>query len=515
VFILLLENLPNDFYQISLTGGEPTISDYFTPILDIIRLYRKKFTKVVLTTNGTSLDKYLNVLNTTVDHVNISRHAISDAINNMIFGKCQTQSWALPNLFNKLNMNGIDVTLNAVLTPKFETGMDLIDYIRFAKEIGATNVVFRKEHGDLLPAPIEKFFENYKVVSEGGCPACYSKTLLINGMNTTFKRSVLNPDEVMNGKIYEVVFQPDGNLYSDWNFKNKIDIPDINADYKPDPEDYLMESCGSKPTYNNFDDYFRSIGTSITDIYNNADNKGFYKQDTDNIINQIKQNSLDNEPKPALLSQMFAANKLIEQVKEKYELLRNLDYDSVLFSKQLKKDLMYKIVLLEKELKNNHNKTMVDPKTTIYGLEIGRLTEQLEQRNYQCSCGESTESCKFKIETKIKEYINKLRELKSKEDNENDLLRRKYLEYLTSIDNHYANLYSSSRDVMFNIITKRPNRDFYNIEIELVDFHFYNIGVDPKIEYYKYLDAVVREENRKANTRTYVGCGKTGGSCGG
>ena len=79
-----LDSMPEEFAQISLTGGEPCISPYFRDVLNVID--KKRYPKVVLTTNGTSLIKQLVCPEfAKVDHLNISRHHFDDAINNEIF----------------------------------------------------------------------------------------------------------------------------------------------------------------------------------------------------------------------------------------------------------------------------------------------------------------------------------------------------------------------------------------------------------------------------------------------
>ena len=78
-----LNNIPDIFDQISLTGGEPTRSKYFAPVLDMIDKNRWK--KVVLTTNGNNLMVHKDSLNK-IDFINISRHHWDDAENYKIFG---------------------------------------------------------------------------------------------------------------------------------------------------------------------------------------------------------------------------------------------------------------------------------------------------------------------------------------------------------------------------------------------------------------------------------------------
>ena len=62
-----LDQLLNSFpkgHSLSLTGGEPTISLYFADVLELVKKYKHKFTKVVLTTNGTNMDFCLDGIET-------------------------------------------------------------------------------------------------------------------------------------------------------------------------------------------------------------------------------------------------------------------------------------------------------------------------------------------------------------------------------------------------------------------------------------------------------------------
>ena len=108
-----LSNLPSQFYQLSLTGGEPTLSPYLEDIVNSID--RKKFKHTVLTTNGANLLEKVNILKGKIDHINISRHRYDDNINNSIFNSKMLTTEQVKEVTNELNKVGIDVT--GIVTP--------------------------------------------------------------------------------------------------------------------------------------------------------------------------------------------------------------------------------------------------------------------------------------------------------------------------------------------------------------------------------------------------------------
>lgn len=223
-----LAALPSEFRQCSITGGEPTASSY---LLDILTLVRARFPKVVMSSNG--FDVYGWVFNY-IDHLNISRHHWDDAFNVLRFGTTSVPNTAsLTNICKMANQYGVDVTLNCVVRADFADRDFVRLYLDYAKIVGANAVCFRKEHGTLDDLPVETFIHQ-KVIREGGCPACRTKVRLIDGMQTTWRYGLLDPTTVMQG-IYELVFQQDGRLTSDWDGKNVIKTADLPSCDCPKP----------------------------------------------------------------------------------------------------------------------------------------------------------------------------------------------------------------------------------------------------------------------------------------
>ena len=216
-----LIHLPPMFRQCSITGGEPTASAY---LLDILKLARQRFEKVVLSTNGFDLKpEHLQY----IDHLNISRHDVTDSGNTNVFKTDSVpDTLELVNICHMAHKAGVDVTLNCVV--RDSTPLSFYEsYCDFAKLLQADAVCFRKEHGDLNDLPVENVINvTAPVLKEGGCPVCRTKTRNYRGINTTWRYGVLEPSQVIND-IYELVFQQDGILTFDWKGEKPILMPSV------------------------------------------------------------------------------------------------------------------------------------------------------------------------------------------------------------------------------------------------------------------------------------------------
>lgn len=216
-----IDSLPEEFKQVSITGGEPCLSPY---IEDILKVVWSRFDKVVFTTNGTGLSPLIYKFQDLVNFVNISRHHWLDHINADIFltDSIPTNK-ELKNITRDLNMIGIPANLNCVITDYISNGPEVLKMIDFSKSHGFSSIAFRHQHGELDVPEIEKHFDSWKVVSEGSCPVCRSKTQLIDGFHTTWKSSVAEPAEIVN-EVYELIYHPTGLLTQDWEGKQEIAI---------------------------------------------------------------------------------------------------------------------------------------------------------------------------------------------------------------------------------------------------------------------------------------------------
>lgn len=211
-FKFIAESLPKPlFNQVSLTGGETTLSEDLT---DYLKIAKENFSKVVLNTNGYKLTKeHIQLAN----HVNISRHHWLDEENDKVF-KAKTID---VDRLKELSSYG-DITLNCVLPDGFYD-MDFIsNYITFAKEMKA-KVAFRKYFNNLNKLPVDT---NDTLNWEHSCPACLHRNHTIDGADVTFKYSVQETSEAIDG-IYELVLQANGSLTVDWAGKTKLEWKEV------------------------------------------------------------------------------------------------------------------------------------------------------------------------------------------------------------------------------------------------------------------------------------------------
>jgi len=232
----IMYGLPSQFSQLSITGGEPTLSPYLEDVLNLID--KNIYSHTVLTSNGAKLLDFVPKLEGKIDHVNISRHHFEDEVNDSIFKAKMLTKEQLKEVSNELNKVGIDVTFSAVLSEKLNTKEDIEKYLQFAKENGASQVFFRKPHGTLDPTEVEKSYENYKS-NEYSCPVCRTRVQKIGGINVSWKASLEEPSKELGGTIYELIVNENAEVTKDWEGKMKVDYNKINEKYQ-----HIFEDCG-------------------------------------------------------------------------------------------------------------------------------------------------------------------------------------------------------------------------------------------------------------------------------
>ena len=80
----------HNVHKMAITGMETTLSPYFLDALAVARDSGYDFR--FLNTNGTAVLKYINEINSSLDAINISRHALTDEENYKIFGTTSVPS---------------------------------------------------------------------------------------------------------------------------------------------------------------------------------------------------------------------------------------------------------------------------------------------------------------------------------------------------------------------------------------------------------------------------------------
>jgi organic radical activating enzyme len=235
----VLQELPKEFTQCSITGGEPTTS----PILrEILVLVRMRFEKVVMSSNGYNIEPWVFDY---IDHLNISRHDYNDENNNQVFQTDTVPTGKqLRSICATANTKGVDVTLNTVLSTNFNDKAFIYEMIEFSKSVWANAICFRKEHSDIEPMPVEEDL-NWKITYEHSCGVCTVKDRFIRGFKTTWRYSVLEPSKALNG-VYELVFHGDGKLTSDWEAEDEVTIMYVQDHYHIEARDLKARLFGTE-----------------------------------------------------------------------------------------------------------------------------------------------------------------------------------------------------------------------------------------------------------------------------
>lgn len=213
--------------KISITGGEPTLSPVFD---DVIEVLRDLDIRVILTTNGAKIIEKMDVIDGVVDHINLSRHAISDNSNCEIFRTGSVPATTeVKEICQRSNNIHIDVTLNKVVSSNYDSHNKFHEFIQFAKLCGASAVAVRKDHQSesLEETPVEENLGAKRVSSS--CPVCVTNSYIISGLPVYFMASLSEPGDVVP-YIYEFIYHPNGTLTEDWAGKKPVlfGIPEVS-----------------------------------------------------------------------------------------------------------------------------------------------------------------------------------------------------------------------------------------------------------------------------------------------
>lgn len=270
----LLNNLPPNFKQISISGGEPTLSPVFVDVIEMLGKAKQngKINKVVLTTNGYKLDYDNNIpiMESIVDFINISRHHYSDNLNRKIFNTNNVPDKdELQWIITRCNKIGIEVNLNCVFNEhnKNLNINSLEMFIDFAKDVNANSISFRNQYDDFEPSEVQCELElTHKAKSS--CPVCVNKTFIVNGMSIKFHHSSNEPTESKSfskDETYELILNGNGTLARDWEGKKEVSleskpikmseqkevrsntkpyIPEVTVSYSGCGNNYIFQSCG-------------------------------------------------------------------------------------------------------------------------------------------------------------------------------------------------------------------------------------------------------------------------------
>jgi molybdenum cofactor biosynthesis enzyme MoaA len=222
--VTALSDATEDFKELNITGGEPTASPYLIGALGVIKKYKHKFPKVVMTTNGYKLTP--EILDGAVDHLNISRHSATDKVNRAIFGT-DTVPYAhnLLNMIERCNNLGIDVSLSMTLLDQ-TTSRNVMDMVQLARTVGASGLKVRRDYNlGLGESNVEKSFNDIRAIHESSCSVCRVKTQLIKGLKVSWHAGVMEPSDIIKDDIHEIILQPTGKLTLDYAGNKPFSFP--------------------------------------------------------------------------------------------------------------------------------------------------------------------------------------------------------------------------------------------------------------------------------------------------
>lgn len=102
---------------------------------------------------------------------------------------------------------------------------------------------------NLIDFKLNTLFDDVKSIKKDSCPVCKLDCKIIKGMPVNFKYSLNEPSKHVDF-IYELIYQPDGIMYEDWNFEKPVEF--INKAVKNiSPQRNTVSnysSCGSSRT---------------------------------------------------------------------------------------------------------------------------------------------------------------------------------------------------------------------------------------------------------------------------
>lgn len=234
-----IENLKNNinklnqsqFKMVSISGGEPTLLN-IDVFQDLLLFLRSRFTKIVLNTNGYKLKKFLTnpTIRNNIDYINVSRHAISDIENNLIF-KTNT----IPTTQELFEINRIKpIRLNCV----FKDNINYNEWVMYCKEINIDSIAFRRlaNKGVNKKSLLEKTLDKDKTVKnifKSKCKVCYSALYNKDNIDITIRYSVDEPiGDMKKNTIFELITDGEGNMNHSWDNNNSTRITDFNFKHK-------------------------------------------------------------------------------------------------------------------------------------------------------------------------------------------------------------------------------------------------------------------------------------------
>ena len=228
---MIFARIDNRGITLDITGNEPTFNiNLFRETLSILKIYKKRASKIVLTTNGFRLEECINDIVGIVDIVNISMHHYDFEERTKIF-----RTTKIPNnddiqrIVSRLNMSGISCTAVSVLYRDIsDFNKYCSDFKEMAISYGFKDIRMRSNycrHDTFINKYLNIKMPNEFITSSSGIT-----TKIITDEKTGFKTfifvGVKNLSDYVLGA--ELVIDDDGLCYIDYNKRFPVDYSTID-----------------------------------------------------------------------------------------------------------------------------------------------------------------------------------------------------------------------------------------------------------------------------------------------
>ena len=220
-------------YSVSLTGGEPLLFNGFSALCDILRKHDIKF--LTMNTNGTYLKSHIDEIDGLFDFIDISRHSISDARNNKIFGTEVPTIEELKDIKNSLKSTKIRIQCVMCDVNSIDGLLEFVDTFRFADDISFRRLMKLPEkygvtyetEDDLYNQILEYAFNNFQLIEQTIQDYYVYEIWDYNGIYITFSYSNMNMlsnvENIEDERICrEFIIHPNGIISGSWDFNNKV-----------------------------------------------------------------------------------------------------------------------------------------------------------------------------------------------------------------------------------------------------------------------------------------------------
>ena len=220
-------------YSVSVTGGEPLLFEKFDELCEVLRKHNIKF--LTMNTNGKYLEQNIDKIDGLFDFVDISRHSISDMVNNVIFGDQMPTLEDLERIKSKLKHT--KMRLQCVLA---EVG-SIYHFLAFIEECSfADDLSFRKlmkldeksgivyeDKGNFYNQILKYVFENFDFVEQTIQDYYVYEIWRYQGINITFSYSNMKMLGAVEQKesdavCREFIIHPDGTISGSWDKNRKV-----------------------------------------------------------------------------------------------------------------------------------------------------------------------------------------------------------------------------------------------------------------------------------------------------